>query len=318
MSKILVAGAGGAIGGHLAKSFIDDGHEVLCADIKPLSEWWQVHEKGLNTRADLSHSDACKAACYGVDEVYMLAASMGGIGYIETHKVECMLNVLISTNMLKAAHEAGVKKYFFSSSACAYKQDLQSDTDVTALKESDAYPADPEDAYGWEKLFTERMCRHFYEDYGLETRVARFHNVYGPKGSWTGGREKAPAAISRKIIEAGPNGTISIWGDGEQTRSFMFIGDCVRGIKEITNGNFRDPVNLGSAELVSISDLVSIIEDIAGYKVNRVHDLTKPLGVRGRNSDNTLFRSLYGWEPSIPLREGLEKTFGWIYNEMRD
>ena len=315
----LVTGAGGFIGGALVADLLAQGHAVRGVDIKPFEEWHQVHADADNRVGDLSLLEECRAAAEGVDVVYNLAADMGGMGFIETHKAECMLSVLISTHMLVAARDAGVRRFFYSSSACVYAADKQTDTDVTALVEADAYPAMPEDGYGWEKLFTERMARHFREDYGLETRVARFHNVYGPHGSWQGGREKAPAALARKIATAVVTGdhSIDIWGDGEQTRSFMFIDDCIHGIKMITDGDSTEPVNLGSSELVSINQMVSILEDIAGITVERSYDLSAPQGVRGRNSDNTLIKEIYGWEPSISLREGLEKTYAWIYEQVK-
>lgn len=321
MKTVLVAGAGGAIGGHLAKKIAEDGDFVVCVDKKPFEDWWQLHDdKALpvqNIRLDLSDPESCREAVKDVSQVYMLAADMGGMGFIETHKAECMLSVLISTNMLVAARDSDVSGYFYSSSACAYPLHLQKmGAEVTALREIDAYPADAEDGYGWEKLFTERMCRHFMEDYGLSTTVARYHNVYGPNGSWIGGREKAPAALCRKVIEAGPNGPIEIWGDGEQARSFMFVDDCVKGTMMLANGHYHEPINLGSSRLVTINQLVDIIEDIAGYTVDRRYDLTKPLGVRGRNSDNTLIQQEFGWEPSITLEEGLAKTYAWIYDQM--
>jgi nucleoside-diphosphate-sugar epimerase len=243
---------------------------------------------------------------------------MGGMGFIEHNKAACMLSVLTSTNMLVAARDAGVKRFFYSSSACVYAADKQTDTDVTALKEEDAYPAMAEDGYGWEKLFSERMARHFMEDYGLQTRVARFHNVYGPNGTWSGGREKAPAAISRKIAEAviGRKHEIEIWGDGEQTRSFMYIDDCIEGIFKIMQSDVSEPLNLGSSELVSINQLVSVVEDISGVKLNRNYNLDAPKGVRGRNSDNTKIQNLLGWQPSVSLRSGMEKTYAWIYDQV--
>jgi GDP-D-mannose 3', 5'-epimerase len=319
--RALVAGGGGFIGGHLAKRLIEDGHEVTVADRKPYFKWDQVpssYDARRLDQFDLSDDCAARMACVTIDDVYMLAADMGGMGFIENNKLDCMLSVLTSTHMLRAAEEQGVQRYFYSSSACVYNASKQVDTDVTALKEEDAYPADAEDGYGWEKLFTERMCRHFTEDRGLYTRVARFHNVYGPNGTWDGGREKAPAAICRKVIEAKLSGnhTIDIWGDGEQTRSFMYVDDCVEGILRIMNCNTGDPLNLGSSELVSINQLVSIVEDIAGINLMRTHDLTAPQGVRGRNSDNTRLVEETGWEPSISLREGLERTYAWIYDEM--
>ena len=316
--SVLVTGAGGFIGGHLVRRLCADGVAVRAVDRKPLEQWYQVHPAAENIVADCSRLEVARQVTAGAREVYNLAADMGGMGFIETHKAECMLSVLINTHMLQAAQEASAERYFFSSSACVYAAGHQRDPDVTALRESDAYPAEPEDGYGWEKLFSERMSRHFREDYGLPTRVARYHNVYGPDGTYAGGREKAPAAICRKVAEAVVNrtGTIDIWGDGEQTRSFMYIDDCVRGTLEIAAGSNTEPVNLGSSELVSINELVSIVESIAGIQLERRYQLDAPQGVRGRNSDNTMFRTLYAWEPSITLKEGLEKTYTWIYERV--
>ncbi len=315
---VLVTGAGGFIGGHLVADLLAEGHEVRGVDVKPESEWYQVHDAAENIVADCSDPVDAHKIADGTTEIYNLAADMGGMGFIENNKAECMLSVLTSTNMLVAARDAGTKRFFYSSSACVYAGDKQTDPNVTALKESDAYPADPEDGYGWEKLFSERMARHFREDFGLETRVARYHNVYGPEGTYDGGREKAPAALSRKIAQAKLSGdhSIEIWGDGEQSRSFMYIDDCVRGTKEILAGDNVEPVNLGSAELVTINQMVSILEDIAGITLERHYKLDAPQGVRGRNSDNTLFHSIYGWEPSITLRDGLERTYSWIYDQI--
>jgi len=315
---VLVAGAGGFIGGHLVSDLLKQGAQVRAVDIKPLDEWYQVSAGAENVVADLSSIESARAATAGVDDVYNLAADMGGMGFIENNKALCMLSVLESTHMLVAARDAGVSRFFYSSSACVYAADKQTSADVTALKESDAYPAMPEDGYGWEKLFTERMCRHFREDFGLETRVARYHNVYGPHGTWTGGREKAPAAICRKVAEAVLTGAdeIEIWGDGEQTRSFMYIDDCVYGSQLIAHGDSVEPVNLGSSELVSINQLVDIVEDIAGAKLTRRYDLAAPKGVRGRNSDNTMIKEIYNWEPSVSLREGLEHTYAWIHEQV--
>ena len=315
---VLVAGAGGFIGGHLAQTLVHLGHKVRGVDIKPVHEWYQ-RPRGMDAvQLDLSKIEACYQAVRGVDTVYMLAADMGGMGFIETHKADCMLSVLTSTHMLLAARDAGVSRYFYSSSACIYPLHKQVTADVPALREADAYPAMSEDGYGWEKLFTERMCRHFLEDFGLVTRVARFHNVYGPNGTFDGGREKAPAALCRKIAEAELSGNheIEIWGDGEQTRSFMYIDDCVEGTMRITAGDSAEPVNLGSSELVSINQMVDIIEQIAGITVKRTYKLDAPLGVRGRNSDNTLIREIYGWEPSTSLADGLERTYRWIYDQL--
>ena len=320
MKRIVVTGAGGFIGGWLVRTLVErDEGQVFAVDKKPLSEWEQIHKLAASFgNADLSLPENCKKAVEGADEVYNLAADMGGMGFIEHNKAACMLSVLTSTNMLVAARDAGVKRFFYSSSACVYAADKQTDTAVTALKEEDAYPAMAEDGYGWEKLFSERMARHFMEDYGLETRVARFHNVYGPSGTWSGGREKAPAAISRKVAEAviGRRHEIEIWGDGEQTRSFMYIDDCIEGILRIMQSDVREPLNLGSSELVSINQLVSVVEDIAGVRLNRSYNLDAPKGVRGRNSDNTKIQNLLGWQPSVSLRSGMEKTYSWVYDQV--
>jgi GDP-D-mannose 3',5'-epimerase len=315
---VLVTGAGGFIGGHLVADLISAGKDVRAVDIKPQDEWYQVHSGAENLVADCADMGDAHKMTSGTHEVYNLAADMGGMGFIENNKAECMLSVLTSTNVLVAARDAGTERYFYSSSACVYAGDKQTDPNVTALKESDAYPADPEDGYGWEKLFSERMARHFREDFGIETRVARYHNVYGPEGTFEGGREKAPAALSRKIAQAKLSGdhTIEVWGDGEQSRSFMYIDDCVRGTQEILAGDNVEPVNLGSAELVTINQMIGILEDIAGITVTKNHDLSAPQGVRGRNSDNTMFHGIYGWEPSISLRDGLEKTYSWIYDQL--
>ena len=287
-------------------------------DRKPRSQWYQVFPQAENVRADLQELHACRAATRDVRYVFNLAADMGGMGFIETHKAECMLSVLISTHMLMAAHEASVERFFYSSSACVYAAEKQTSADVVALRESDAYPAMPEDGYGWEKLFSERMCRHFREDYGLLTRVARYHNVYGPCGTYDGGREKAPAAICRKVIEAklSGSGQIEIWGDGNQTRSFMYIDDCVTGSRIILDSDETEPLNLGSDRLVSINQLVDIVEAIGGVKLKRVYNLSAPKGVRGRNSDNTLIKERLQWAPSITLEDGLEQTYRWIYDQM--
>lgn len=316
--KVLVAGGGGFIGGHLVAELLRQGHEVRSVDIKPFEEWHQLHPEAENVRADLAAIDACEAAVKGVDRVFNLAADMGGMGFIENNKAACMLSVLISTHLLMAAKNQGVDRYFYASSACVYAADKQTDPNVTALKESDAYPAMPEDGYGWEKLFSERMARHFREDYGVPTRVARYHNVYGPLGTWDGGREKAPAAICRKIAVAKVTGNheIEVWGDGLQTRSFMYVDDCVTGTLMLTDSDVVEPINIGSSELVTINQMIDIVADIAGISVTRRHDLSAPQGVRGRNSDNTMILEKLGWEPSIPLRTGLEKTYAWIYDQV--
>jgi nucleoside-diphosphate-sugar epimerase len=318
MKRIVVAGAGGFIGGHLVKELVKEGHAVRAVDIKPLNEWYQVSEKAENLVLDLRLRENCFMAVNGYNEVFNLAADMGGMGFIEKNKAACMISVLINTHLLMASKECGADRFFYASSACVYNGDKQTDPENPGLKESDAYPALAEDGYGWEKLFSERMCRHFSEDFGLVTRVARFHNVYGPFGTYDGGREKAPAAICRKVIEAGISGRkeILIWGDGHQTRSFMYIDDCIKGILDIMYSDINEPINLGSSEMVSINQLVSIVEDIAGYKLERKYDPDAPKGVRGRNSDNTLIRQYLGWEPSIPLRKGLKKTYEWISEEL--
>jgi GDP-D-mannose 3',5'-epimerase len=315
---VLVAGGGGFIGGHLVADLERRGMRVRAVDVKPLDEWYQVSSDAENMVLDLSEIEACRRAVAGAGWVYNLAADMGGMGFIETHKALCMLSVLINTHMLKASRDEGVERFFFSSSACVYAADRQTSPDVTALAEADAYPAMPEDGYGWEKLFSERMCRHFREDFGIATRVARYHNVYGTYGTYDGGREKAPAAICRKVAEAKLTGThaIEIWGDGEQTRSFMYVDDCVQGTQLLAASDVVEPINVGSSELVTINQLVSIVEEIASIEVDRRYKLDAPQGVRGRNSDNTLILERLGWEPSISLRDGMERTYRWIYDEM--
>jgi GDP-D-mannose 3',5'-epimerase len=316
--RILITGGGGFIGGHLAASFIEEGRSVRVVDVKPLDSWYQIHPDAENLVADVSQIEVCRHVVSDVEEVYNLAADMGGMGFIEGNKALCMLSVLPSTQMLIVAREEMVGRFFYSSSACVYAAEKQDSPEVRALRESDAYPAMPEDGYGWEKLFSERMCRHFREDFGLETRVARYHNVYGPQGTWTGGREKAPAAICRKVAEAVRDGSgeIEIWGDGEQTRSFMYIDDCVRGTRMITDGDPIEPINLGSSEVVTINGLVDLVEGIAGIELTRRYKLDAPQGVRGRNSDNAMIREAYDWEPSISLQEGLTKTYEWVSREL--
>ena len=318
-AKVVVCGAGGFIGGHLVKSLLDNGAKVIRAvDVKPLDEWYQTSPGVESLSLDLKDKESCMKTAQGAEVVFQLAADMGGMGFIENNKALCMLSVLTNTHMLMAAREKGVNRFFYASSACVYNGDKQTTPDVVALKEEDAYPALPEDGYGWEKLFSERMCRHFEEDFGLQCRVARYHNVYGPLGTWTGGREKAPAAICRKVIEAKASGKheIEIWGDGKQTRSFMYIDDCTRGTQAILESEIHEPINLGSSELVTINQLVDIAEEIAGVKLQRKYNLGAPKGVNGRNSDNTKIQQYLGWGPSIRLKDGLAKTYEWIESEM--
>ena len=315
---VLVTGAGGFIGGHLVRALLAQGLPVRAVDRKPIAEWHQAIDEADNRQLDLRLLEPCREAVDGMRRVYNLAADMGGIGYIEFNKAACMLSVLINTHLLLASKDAGVERYFFSSSACVYSADRQRSADVGPLREEDAYPALPEDGYGWEKLFSERMCRHFREDFGLETRVARYHNVYGPHGEFDGGREKAPAAICRKVAQAvlSGSGEIEIWGDGEQTRSFMYVDDCIQGTEMIATGSHPEPINLGSSELVTINQLVDTVEAIAGVKLRRRYQLDAPQGVRGRNSDNTLIEKQLGWAPSIPLEAGIETTYRWIYDRL--
>jgi len=318
MKKIVVAGAGGFIGGHLVKELIKKGNSVRAVDLKPLNEWYQIANEADNLVLDLRLKENCYQAVNGFNEIFNLAADMGGMGFIENNKAACMISVLINTHLLISARDCGIDRFFYASSACVYNGEKQTDIDNPGLRETDAYPALAEDGYGWEKLFSERMCRHFREDFGLTTRVARFHNVYGPHGTYDGGREKAPAAICRKVIAASITGgkDIMIWGDGLQTRSFMYIDDCIKGIQDIMYSNIEEPLNLGSSEMVSINQLVDIVEEIAGFKLERKYDLNAPKGVRGRNSENTLIRHYLNWEPSIPLRKGMKKTYDWIKEEI--
>jgi nucleoside-diphosphate-sugar epimerase len=316
----VVTGAGGFIGGHLVRSLLESGQRVRGVDVKPFDEWHQLHGAAENVHADVSLLEPARDAVRGARSVYNLAADMGGMGFIENNKAACMMSVLTSTHVLQAARENEVDRYFYSSSACVYAAQHQTSPDVTALREEDAYPAMPEDGYGWEKLFSERMCRHYLEDYGVQTRVARFHNVYGEHGTWDGGREKAPAAICRKIAIAAITGEhrIEVWGDGQQTRTFMYIADCVHGTRMITAGDDPRPVNLGSDELVTINQMIDIVEQIAGITVKRDYNLSAPQGVRGRSSDNTEILARYGWAPSTTLFEGLERTYEWIYGEVKN
>jgi nucleoside-diphosphate-sugar epimerase len=314
---IVITGAGGFIAGSLARYFHDLGYtRIRAIDRKPLPEWYQRVPGVECLSMDLSHEANAIRAVEGATEVYNLAADMGGMGFIERFRVECLRSILVNTHLTEASYRAGVKRYFFSSSACAYNTDLQKSPDVIALKESDAYPAMAERGYGWEKLISEMFCQEYWAERGLETHIARFHNIYGPNGTWFGGREKAPAAMCRKVIEAQDSGDmrIQIWGDGSQTRSFCYIGDCVVGIDRIMHSDalIATPINLGSSELVSINDLVSIVEEIAGVKLERSYDLDAPKGVAGRNSDNTLIQSVLGWEPRTPLRDGMAATYAWI------
>ena len=316
---IVVAGAGGFIGGHLVADLRQRGfRRIRSIDVKPIGDWCQMSPEAENLRLDLRDAAACHQAARDARYIFNLAADMGGMGFIETHKADCMLSVLINTNMLLAARDHRVERYFFSSSACVYPTYKQTSPDVEPLKESDAYPAMPEDGYGWEKLFGERMCRHFYEDYGLDTRAARYHNIYGPYGTFEGGREKAPGAICRKVVTALMTGQneIEIWGDGEQTRSFTYIDDCVYGTHSLIASDVREPINLGSDELVTINRLVDIVEEIAGVTLKRLYNEGAPKGVRGRNSDNELIKRMLGWAPSVPLVEGIEKTYRWIYDQI--
>ena len=317
---IVVTGAGGFIAGSLVRYFADQGFtNIRAIDKKPLPEWYQRVPGVESLSLDLSYLENCKIAVEGAVEVYNLAADMGGMGFIERFRVECLRSILINTHLIDEAYKAGVERYFFSSSACAYNTDLQKDPNVRALKESDAYPAMAERGYGWEKLMSEMICQEYWAERKLKTSIARFHNVYGPHGTWDGGREKAPAALTRKVIEAIDTGKweIDIWGDGNQTRSFMYIDDCVKGIDMIMHCDelIATPINLGSSELVSINQLVDMIEEIAGVKLQRNYDLNAPKGVAGRNSDNTFIRQVLGWEPKTPLQAGMEKTYNWIQQQ---
>ena len=314
-ARVLVAGAGGFIGHHLVSRLVDDGYWVRGVDlVPPAFEPSRAHAFEI---LDLRRSADCLRATRGVDEVYQLAANMGGIGFIETHKAEIVHdNVLINAHMLDAARWNGAQRFLYTSSACIYPVHVQGTTDATPLREEQAYPADPEDGYGWEKLFSERMCRHYREDHGLETRIVRFHNIFGPLGTYEGGREKSPAAICRKVALAQPNDEIEIWGDGEQTRSYCYVDDCVEGIVRLMRSSFAEPLNLGQDRMISINQLVDIVAEIAGKPVKKRHDPSKPQGVRGRNSDNTRLRQVLAWTPQVSLERGLELTYRWIHGEL--
>ena len=317
--KYLICGGGGFIGGHLADDLMKNGHEVVCADIKPKEYWFQIFDKNKNYSLDLKEYENCLKVTEGVDYIYNMACNMGGMGYIENNKAECMLSVLINTNLLRACLVHKVKKYFFSSSACVYNGTKQKKTFVPGLKESDAYPAEPEDGYGWEKLFSERMCRHFSEDFDLPTRVVRYHNVYGPLGTYDGGREKAPAALCRKIIQSKINkeNKIQVWGDGKQTRTFLYVDDCVEGTLRLFESNHSEPVNIGSDEQVSINQMIKIIEKISETNnLELEYQLDKPKGVRGRSSNNDLVKKVLNWSFQIKLKDGLKRTYEWIYDEI--
>ena len=320
--KILIVGAGGFIGGHLVKRLLDDGNSIVATDIKPREYWFQEFEKAENHFSmDMKDIGNCRKVAKNIDYVFNMACNMGGMGFIENNKAECMQSVLINTNLLISCKETSVERYFFSSSACAYNKTKQQNVFIEGLRETDAYPADPEDGYGWEKLFSERMCRHFMEDYGLQVRVARYHNIYGPFGTYDGGREKAPAALCRKIIKAKKNNKneIEVWGDGMQTRTFLYVDDCIEGTLRLFESDYSEPVNIGSDEQVSINQMIEIIEGISGVKkLNRVYQLDKPKGVRGRSSNNDLVKKILNWSYKIKLREGLKKTYNWISSEINN
>ena len=319
--KILIVGAGGFIGGHLVDRLLKDGNTIVATDIKPKEYWFQDFDNAENYYAtDMKDISNCRKVSTGVDFVFNMACNMGGMGFIENNKAECMLSVLINTNLLIACNENKVQKYFFSSSACAYNTTKQKEVFIEGLKEADAYPANPEDGYGWEKLFSERMCRHFQEDYGIEVRVARYHNIYGPYGTYDGGREKAPAALSRKVAQSKINksNNIEVWGDGKQTRTFLYIDDCLEGTLKLFESDYSDPVNIGSDEQVSINQMIEMIEDISGVDtLKREYQLDKPKGVRGRSSNNDLAKKVLNWSYELSLKDGLTKTYNWIYSELK-
>jgi len=319
--KILVVGAGGFIGGHLVDRLLKNGNTIVATDIKPKEYWFQDFDNAENHYAtDMKDISNCRKVSTGVDFVFNMACNMGGMGFIENNKAECMLSVLINTNLLIACNENKVQRYFFSSSACAYNETMQQDVFIKGLKEEDAYPAQPQDGYGWEKLFSERMCRHFQEDYGLEVRVARYHNIYGPFGTYDGGREKAPAALSRKVAQSKINKTnnIEVWGDGKQTRTFLYVDDCIEGTLKLFESDYSDPVNIGSDEQVSINQMIEIIEEISNVDtLKREYQLDKPKGVRGRSSNNDLAKKVLNWSYELSLKDGLTKTYNWIYSELK-
>ena len=318
--KILVVGAGGFIGGHLIKKLIENGNSIVASDIKPKEYWFQDFDEVENHYSmDMKDITNCRKATKDIDYVFNMACNMGGMGFIENNKADCMQSVLINTNLLITCKENKISKYFFSSSACAYNTTKQQEVFIDGLKEDDAYPADPEDGYGWEKLFSERMCRHFKEDYGMEVRVARYHNIYGPYGTFDGGREKAPAALCRKVINSKINkaNTIDVWGDGKQTRTFLYIDDCIEGTLRLFESDYSEPVNIGSDEQVSINQMIEIIESISGInKLERKYQLDKPKGVRGRSSNNDLVKKILNWSYEIKLKDGLKKTYDWIFGEI--
>ena len=318
--KILIVGAGGFIGGHLTKKLLENKNSITAVDIKPKEYWFQDFEEVRNYyQTDMKNIENCRKVTKNIDYVFNMACNMGGMGFIENNKAECMQSVLINTNLLIACKEFGIKRYFFSSSACAYNITKQQNVFIEGLKENDAYPAAPEDGYGWEKLFSERMCRHFMEDYGLEVRIARYHNIYGPYGTYDGGREKAPAALCRKIIHAKKENLekIEVWGDGNQTRSFLYIEDCIEGTLRLFESDYSEPVNIGSDEQVSINQMIDIIQEISKIKkLSRDYQLDKPKGVRGRSSNNDLVKKVLNWSFKIKLKDGLKKTYDWTYNEI--
>jgi len=319
--KILIVGAGGFIGGHLVDRLLKDGNSIVATDIKPKEYWFQDFTEVENHYAmDMKDISNCRKVSENIDYVFNMACNMGGMGFIENNKAECMLSVLINTNLLIACNENKVQRYFFSSSACAYNTTKQKDVFIEGLKEEDAYPANPEDGYGWEKLFSERMCRHFQEDYGLEIRVARYHNIYGPYGTYDGGREKAPAALSRKVAQSKINksNNMEVWGDGKQTRTFLYIDDCLEGTLKLFESDYSDPVNIGSDEQVSINQMIEMIEDISGVDtLKKEYQLDKPKGVRGRSSNNDLAKKVLNWSYEMSLKDGLTKTYNWIFSELK-